>query len=108
MGIDIVAASMHSRFEAKASRRHDALGLELSTWWNGGLRTTAYFHNQIGLLTETIGNPTPIDDPVRARAAAAARRPAVSRSRRSAGTSASRSTIRSRRTRGARHRARAA
>src|SRR5205814_5025139 len=30
-----------------------------STWWNGGLRTTVYFHNMIGLLTETIGNPTP-------------------------------------------------
>jgi hypothetical protein len=34
-----------------------------STWWNGGLRTTAYFHNMIGLLTETIGNPTPIEIP---------------------------------------------
>src|SRR5262245_53005944 len=30
-----------------------------STWWNGGFRTTAYFHNQLGILTETIGNPTP-------------------------------------------------
>ena len=29
--------------------------------WNGGLRTITYFHNQIGLLTETIGNPTPVD-----------------------------------------------
>ena len=31
-----------------------------STWWNGGLRTAAYFHNQIGLLTETDGGPTPL------------------------------------------------
>jgi Zinc carboxypeptidase len=30
-----------------------------STWWNGGYRTTAYFHNQIGILTETIGSPDP-------------------------------------------------
>ncbi len=30
-----------------------------STWWNGGLRTISYFHNQIGLLTEIIGDPTP-------------------------------------------------
>jgi hypothetical protein len=30
-----------------------------STWWNGGLRTIAYFHNEIGLLTEIIGDPTP-------------------------------------------------
>ncbi|MDQ3950706.1 MAG: peptidase, partial [Gemmatimonadota bacterium] len=34
-------------------------GANYSTWWNGGLRTTVYFHNMIGLLTETIGNPTP-------------------------------------------------
>jgi hypothetical protein len=39
-------------------------GSTYSTWWNGGLRTTAYFHNAIGLLTEAIGNPTPIDIPV--------------------------------------------
>jgi hypothetical protein len=35
-------------------------GSNYSTWWNGGLRTAAYFHNQIGLLTEIIGAPTPI------------------------------------------------
>jgi hypothetical protein len=35
-------------------------GANYSTWWNGGLRTAAYFHNQIGLLTEIIGAPTPI------------------------------------------------
>ena len=34
-----------------------------STWFNGGIRTTSYFHNQIGILTETIGNPTPIEIP---------------------------------------------
>ena len=38
-------------------------GSSYSTWWNGGLRTTVYFHNMIGLLTETIGNPTPINIP---------------------------------------------
>ena len=38
-------------------------GANYSTWWNGGLRTTAYFHNMIGLLTETIGSPTPIEIP---------------------------------------------
>ena len=42
---------------SRASRR--AAAPTYSAWWNGGLRTTAYFHNQIGLLTETIGNPTP-------------------------------------------------
>src|SRR5690606_33089053 len=38
-------------------------GANYSTWWNGGLRTTVYFHNMIGLLTETIGNPTPMTIP---------------------------------------------
>ena len=38
-------------------------GASYSTWWNGGLRTMAYFHNMIGLLTETIGNPTPTSIP---------------------------------------------
>ncbi len=33
-----------------------------STWWNGGFRTVAYFHNQLGILTETIGNPTPMQN----------------------------------------------
>jgi hypothetical protein len=30
---------------------------------DGGLRTTVYFHNMIGILTETIGNPTPMEIP---------------------------------------------
>jgi Zinc carboxypeptidase len=62
--LDLVAAAMHSRFAAEGkpgvtSRR----GANYSTWWNGGLRTMAYFHNMIGLLTETIGNPTPMTIP---------------------------------------------
>jgi hypothetical protein len=39
-------------------------GAPYSTWFNGGLRTTASFHNIIGLLTETIGSPTPIEIPL--------------------------------------------
>jgi hypothetical protein len=62
--LDLVAAAMHSRFASEGkpgvtSRR----GASYSTWWNGGLRTMAYFHNMIGLLTETIGNPTPTSIP---------------------------------------------
>ena len=55
--------------DARALRRGREAGVTMrsgsnySTWWNGGLRTTAYFHNQIGLLTETIGSPTPIEIP---------------------------------------------
>ena len=62
--LDLVGAAMHSRFAAErkpgvTSRR----GASYSTWWNGGLRTMAYFHNVIGLLTETIGSPTPMEIP---------------------------------------------
>jgi len=58
--LDEVGAAMHSRFtmEAKGGVTSRS-GANYSTWWNGGLRTSPYFHNQIGLLTETIGSPTP-------------------------------------------------
>src|SRR5688572_17583720 len=64
-GLDLVGAAMHHRFIAEnkpgvVMRR----GAGYSTWWNGGLRTTVYFHNMIGLLTETIGNPTPMRIPL--------------------------------------------
>ncbi|HEX7118165.1 MAG TPA: M14 family metallopeptidase [Longimicrobiales bacterium] len=62
--LDQVGGAMHGRFvqEGKggATMRR---GANYSTWWNGGLRTVTYFHNMIGLLTETIGNPTPIEIP---------------------------------------------
>jgi hypothetical protein len=58
----VVGSAMHNRFIAEnkpgtTMRR----GSSYSTWWNGGLRTTPYFHNMIGLLTEAIGNPTPME-----------------------------------------------
>jgi hypothetical protein len=59
-GVDFIGSVMHTRFieEGKPGvvSRSSA---SYSVWWNGGLRTTAYFHNQIGILTETIGSPTP-------------------------------------------------
>ena len=68
---------MHNRFVAEgkpgATMRS---GSNYSTWWNGGLRTTVYFHNMIGLLTEAIGNPTPGDNPARPPESAGPRRPA--------------------------------
>jgi Zinc carboxypeptidase len=64
LGIDLVGASMHNRFavEGKPGATMRS-GANYSTWWNGGLRTTVYFHNMIGLLTETIGSPTPMEIP---------------------------------------------
>ena len=60
MELDLVSASIHTRFvqENKPGATMRS-GSSYSTWWNGGLRTTVYFHNMIGILTEAIGNPTP-------------------------------------------------
>jgi hypothetical protein len=63
--LNMVGNAMHTRFAAEGKPgvvQREASSYQ--TWWNGGLRTTAYFHNQIGILTETIGNPTPISIPV--------------------------------------------
>ena len=62
--LDQVGSAMHHRFvvEGKGGTTMRS-GAGYSTWWNGGLRTTPYFKNMIGLLTETIGHPTPIEIP---------------------------------------------
>src|SRR5580693_6268957 len=65
IGIDLVSAAVHERFLAEgkpgAVMRSNA---PYSTWFNGGDRTTTGFHNQIGLLSEIIGNPAPISIPL--------------------------------------------
>ncbi|MBL0169617.1 MAG: peptidase [Gemmatimonadaceae bacterium] len=65
MGLDMVGAAMHQRFlqENKPGFTMRS-GSSYSTWWNGGLRTTAYFQNIIGILTEIIGSPTPSSIPI--------------------------------------------
>ncbi|MDP3073001.1 MAG: M14 family metallopeptidase [Opitutaceae bacterium] len=68
IGVQAVGTAMQGRFlqEGKPGATSRS-GANYSTWWNGGLRTTAYFHNIIGLLTEIIGNPTPMRIPLVAR-----------------------------------------
>jgi hypothetical protein len=65
MGIDLVGTAVHNRFIAEgkpgAVLRNAA---SYSTWFNGGDRTTVGFHNQIGLLSEIVGNPTPGNIPL--------------------------------------------
>jgi hypothetical protein len=41
--------------------------VNFDTWWNGGMRTAPYFHNMVGILTETAhASATPADnDPAR-------------------------------------------
>ena len=64
LGLDLIGASMHTRFAVEGKPGSTMTrGASYSTWWNGGLRTTPYFHNMLGLLTEMIGNPTPIEIP---------------------------------------------
>ncbi len=65
LGIEMVGTAMHSRLVAEG-KGGSAMrsGSTYSTWWNGGLRTVTYFHNMIGILTEIIGNPTPINIPL--------------------------------------------
>ncbi|MDR3218891.1 MAG: hypothetical protein LBU22_07920 [Dysgonamonadaceae bacterium] len=65
IGIDLVGSAVHNRFlaegKAGAVMRNAA---SYSTWFNGGDRTTVGFHNQIGLLSEIIGSPTPTSIPL--------------------------------------------
>ncbi|MFO7981625.1 MAG: M14 family metallopeptidase [Candidatus Aminicenantes bacterium] len=66
LGITTVGNAMHSRFvqEGKPGSTMRE-GAWYQTWWNGCLRGTPYFHNMIGILTEMIGNPTPMEIPFR-------------------------------------------
>ncbi len=60
LGIEAVGTAMHSRLVAQG-KGGSAMrsGSSYSTWWDGGLRTTVYFHNMIGILTEIVGGPNP-------------------------------------------------
>jgi len=64
-GIDALGAAMVSRLNKENKPGFTRLtGSSFSTWYNGGLRTTTQYHNMIGLLTEIIGSPTPMDVPL--------------------------------------------
>jgi len=66
LGITTVGNAMHSRFvqEGKPGSTMRE-GAWYQTWWNGCLRCTPYFHNMIGILTEMIGHPNPMEIPFR-------------------------------------------
>ena len=60
--MELVSAAVHSRFVAEG--KGGAVNRSFASyqnWWNGGVRSTACFHNQIGILSEISGSPTPID-----------------------------------------------
>ena len=59
-GIEIVSAHMNHRFALEQKPGViSRSGAPYSAWWNGGLRSTGYFHNIIGILTEAFGRPEP-------------------------------------------------
>ena len=50
--VNLIGSAMANRFAMK--RMPGAVSdMIYSMWWNGGMRTVPYFHNMIGLLTET-------------------------------------------------------
>jgi hypothetical protein len=64
IGVDQIGSAMHSRFAVEGKGGFTTReGASFSVWYNGGLRTTSYFHNMIGILTESAGNPTPMNIP---------------------------------------------
>ena len=63
--LDALGAAMSNRLNVEGKPGYtERAGSNFSTWYNGGLRTTTYFHNMAGLLTEIIGNPTPMEVPL--------------------------------------------
>ena len=63
--LDAVGAAMINRLNVEGKPGYtERAGSVFSTWYNGGLRTTTYFHNMVGLLTEIIGSPNPSEVPL--------------------------------------------
>lgn len=62
---DALAMQMHGRLIAEDKPGSIMRsGAPYSTWFNGSVRTMGYFHNVMGILTEIIGNPTPMEIPL--------------------------------------------
>lgn len=63
--LDAVGSAMINRLHVEDKPGYTRLdGSVFSTWWNGGLRTTPYYHNMIGILTEIVGDPSPYSIPL--------------------------------------------
>jgi hypothetical protein len=64
LGLQQLGLAIHARMaaEGKPGAASRAAGA-YDGWWNGGIRNTAAFHNVLAILTEMIGNPTPMRIP---------------------------------------------
>ena len=51
-GVNLVGDAMTRRFTTK-NEPGAVSRMEFDMWWNGGMRTAPYYHNMIGILTET-------------------------------------------------------
>jgi len=51
-GVHLVGDAMAARF-ARERKPGVVSRVSYDTWWNGGMRTAVYYHNMIGILTET-------------------------------------------------------
>jgi len=59
---EFVSAAIHSRFVAEGKPGAVCRTFAgYQNWWNGGIRSTVCFHNQIGILSEITGGPTPTE-----------------------------------------------
>ncbi len=65
LGVQMVGTAMHSRLVAEGKGGGVMRGAgTFSSWWNGGVRTAATFHNMLGILTEIAGSPNPSELPL--------------------------------------------
>ena len=58
--LDSLTSAMNNRWEAEnmpSALERDSV--PYSTWYNGSIRTTGYYHNVVGILTEIMGGPNP-------------------------------------------------
>ncbi len=51
-GVHLVGDAIAARF-ARERKPGVVSRVSYDTWWNGGMRTAPYFHNMVGILTET-------------------------------------------------------
>jgi hypothetical protein len=60
--MELVSAAVHTRYVAEG--KPGAVSRSLApyqNWYDGGVRSTACFHNQVAILSEITGSPTPTD-----------------------------------------------